>query len=227
MANPQKENGYTAIANELLEVICFAGLSGGAISTLLAIIRLSYGFNRKETPPLSVRNISTLTGLSVSGTHGALTALIGKGLIEDHNGGYAINKNYDIWSVRKSERQTIKCSPQRTEVFAPANAILIIKDNIKDNDQIVQTKTKTTTKLKTYSPRFLAFWDLYPRKVGKRPAWAEWQKAFPTEGADKNEGMDAAAEALHRDKESAQWQKEEFIPHPRTWLHQRRWEDTP
>jgi hypothetical protein len=72
--------------------------------------------------------------------------------------------------------------------------------------------------------RFDRFWDSYPRKVGKDAAWGEFKKRTP--GDDLTDAMIAAV-TLQR--ASAQWQKEggQYIPNPRTWLHQGRWEDEP
>lgn len=72
--------------------------------------------------------------------------------------------------------------------------------------------------------RFERFWSVYSRKVGKDAAWREWQKLKP--GDDLTDVMIAAVE---RHKASPQWQRDggQFIPHPRTWLHQGRWKDAP
>jgi hypothetical protein len=70
--------------------------------------------------------------------------------------------------------------------------------------------------------RFERFWAAYPRKVGKDAAWAIWQRRSP--GDDLTDQMVAAVE---RQRHSSQWMKDggAFIPHPRTWLHQGRWQD--
>lgn len=48
MARPQLENGYTRIANELIERgLLRTNLGGAQIRMVLLIIRLTYGFNRK------------------------------------------------------------------------------------------------------------------------------------------------------------------------------------
>lgn len=72
--------------------------------------------------------------------------------------------------------------------------------------------------------RFERFWDEYPRKVGKDAAWREWLKRSPDD--DLTDQMIAA---VRHQRASAQWVKQggEFIPHPRTWLHQGRWQDEP
>lgn len=68
---------------------------------------------------------------------------------------------------------------------------------------------------------FLLFWNAYPRKVGKQAAWKEWQKLKRKPVIEKILG------AIHQAKETEQWKKEngQFIPHPKTWLHQGRWDD--
>ena len=69
---------------------------------------------------------------------------------------------------------------------------------------------------------FARFWAVYPRKVGKDAAL----RAFRTLRPD-NDLTDAMLAAVARHRASPQWQRDDgqFIPHPRTWLHQGRWKD--
>lgn len=69
---------------------------------------------------------------------------------------------------------------------------------------------------------FERFWAEYPRKVGKDAALKEWLRRSPDDAL--TERMIVAVRAQ---RASAQWRKDdgEFIPHPRTWLHQGRWQD--
>ena len=48
MANPQKEEGYTAIANDLFEAVYRFNFTLRELKVLLSIIRRTYGYNRKE-----------------------------------------------------------------------------------------------------------------------------------------------------------------------------------
>ena len=70
--------------------------------------------------------------------------------------------------------------------------------------------------------RFDRWWRVYPRRIGKDAAWREWQKRSPSDDL-----TDAMIRAVTAQKTSADWLKEggQFIPHPRTWLHQGRWQD--
>ena len=45
---PQLENGYTKIANELLEAIAAIRIPGEAMQVLLVIIRKTYGYCKKK-----------------------------------------------------------------------------------------------------------------------------------------------------------------------------------
>lgn len=76
--------------------------------------------------------------------------------------------------------------------------------------------------LNAFSESFNDFWKAYPKKVSKANALKAWKKLKPND--------DLAREiiyALERQKQSAQWQKNngQFIPYPATWLNGRRWED--
>jgi hypothetical protein len=71
---------------------------------------------------------------------------------------------------------------------------------------------------------FTAFWTEYPRKVGKHAAVKAWAKIAPDAALSSR-----IVAAVVTQKSWPQWTKDEgqFIPHPTTWLNQRRWEDEP
>ncbi len=72
------------------------------------------------------------------------------------------------------------------------------------------------------SDGFTAFWSAYPAKKARAVAAKAWAKLKP------DQQMQAAIMAgVERDKASEQWMRDggRFIPHPATWLNQRRWED--
>lgn len=66
---------------------------------------------------------------------------------------------------------------------------------------------------------FEIFWESYPRKAGKEKA--EW--IFKS----VNVPLETLMTALEAHKKSPQWVNDNgaFIPHPATWLKNRRWED--
>ena len=71
-----------------------------------------------------------------------------------------------------------------------------------------------------YNAHFDTFWSAYPRKVSKTQA----KKVFDKLKVDE-QLLEQMLSALEVQKQSKQWQTKEYIPHPSTWLNQRRWED--
>jgi hypothetical protein len=69
---------------------------------------------------------------------------------------------------------------------------------------------------------FARFWESYPKRKAKAAAQRAWSKLAPSP-----ELLRTILAAVERQKASADWQREEgrFIPHPASWLNQRRWED--
>ena len=73
-----------------------------------------------------------------------------------------------------------------------------------------------------YDGYFIAFWDAYPRKVGKDAAYRTWKKL-----KIKLTTMPAILAAIASQERSDQWRQGggRFIPHPATWLNEGRWKD--
>jgi hypothetical protein len=71
-------------------------------------------------------------------------------------------------------------------------------------------------------PLFDAFWAAYPRKTGKGAARKSWDRLGPD-----RELAEAIIAAVRAQERNPQWLRDDgrFIPHPATWLNQRRWED--
>lgn len=69
---------------------------------------------------------------------------------------------------------------------------------------------------------FDRFWSVYPRKTAKVEARKKFDKLNPDE-----ELLKIMINAIEQQKQSEQWTKDngQYIPHPATWIHQRRWED--
>ena len=71
-----------------------------------------------------------------------------------------------------------------------------------------------------YTPEFEEFWKAYPRKKGKGEAFNEWNK-------NGHPPVERVIEILKIASACFDWTKDNgrFIPHPSTWLHQKRWDD--
>lgn len=75
----------------------------------------------------------------------------------------------------------------------------------------------------TTDPLFDRFWAAYPRKEAKPKAQRAFAKLKVTE-----ELLNTMLEAIRRQAKAKHWDRPEmrkYIPHPATWLNNRRWED--
>lgn len=101
--NPQTEDGYTKIANELLEQLCKADFTLTELKILLVVIRQTYGFGRKKHE-LSIGFISEATGISDRGIRSAIKKLIKSNVLIEFKPKFGskprelgINKRYLTW----------------------------------------------------------------------------------------------------------------------------------
>lgn len=109
MANPQKENGSTDIANELLEVIYSSNFNAPQLDIIYCLIRYTYGFHRKSHK-LSINFISRATKRHKITISKELAKLIDKNIINvEQKSTYStsrilsLNKNYSTWGVSQNE----------------------------------------------------------------------------------------------------------------------------
>lgn len=95
------------------------------------------------------------------------------------------------------------------------------------NEQQTINKRLTTTKERKkerniYICSFEKFWNLYPRKIGKKKAESAYKKVATSKNKEK-EILKGLGEYIKK------WRAEntdsKFIPHPTTWINQGRWED--
>lgn len=127
MASPQKENGFTPIAHEILEEVVKRKFTATQLNVLMVVWRMTYGFNRKDHE-LSVSFFVNSTGFSKRNVQEAINQLIEMNvLIETKKASFnqtrkiAFNKNYDEWKVisRTKSNQMNQSSPVEEEVTSP------------------------------------------------------------------------------------------------------------
>ena|SRR3990167_529496 len=142
MAYPQKENGYTAIANEIMEALAKIRIPGEARQMLDVIIRKTYGYNKKFDM-ISTSQFMQLTGLKRFIIHRARKRLLLAKLItisKNDNSQiltYSFQKNYEKWiplakklTVCKKVLDSMQKSAQTVSFFARDNMYKRKKDNI-------------------------------------------------------------------------------------------------
>jgi len=71
-----------------------------------------------------------------------------------------------------------------------------------------------------HDPNFAIFWSKYPRHENKQAALKAWSKL----NGDREAILALIVPWIEQAKISDQWQDLKFIPHPSTFLNQRRWE---
>ncbi|MBT9132974.1 MAG: hypothetical protein DDT33_01505 [Firmicutes bacterium] len=101
MPNPQLENGYTKLANELIEAFCRINLSSYESRILWCIIRKTYGW-KKKVDRLSNSQIVQATGISKGHVSRALKSLRAKNIVTcSGNKQIGIQKDYSLWQIQK------------------------------------------------------------------------------------------------------------------------------
>jgi len=169
MANPQKENGFTAIANEIIERIIKTKFNGTQASIIMTIWRYTYGFHACQGE-LSITFIANAIDMSKTVVKRELDKLIDRKIVlvaqENTNKKPRIikfNKNYDEW-LEDTRRSTLKsvCTKKSTLEDAKKSTLedtkkSTNKENIKEN-------------IKEINEQAGILWEIYPNKKGKAKA---------------------------------------------------------
>jgi len=230
--SPQLEQGYTRIANELLEAITLAPFSQNQYKVILTVWRMTYGFN-KQSDQLALSQIMGRTGMKKPQASLAVSQLIEMRVLLADEGRHArvlsLNKVYSKWAqdVRVilpswgSENQNPKVMESVTEGSESQNSTVMESRTTKDNSKRKDQKTSPKETLsRSLRERFEIFWAAYPRKRSKKAA----EKAFAKVNPDEQLFNDLM-KGLERAKTSEQWQTPQYQPHASTWLNDGGWMD--
>ncbi|ECA1049109.1 replication protein [Salmonella enterica subsp. enterica serovar Typhimurium] len=91
------DDGFTRIANEILEAVMHAGLSQHQLLVFMAVMRKTYGFNKKSDW-VSNEQLSELTGILPHKCSSAKSALVKRGILTQTGRVIWINKTVSEWS---------------------------------------------------------------------------------------------------------------------------------
>ncbi|EAP9196719.1 replication protein [Salmonella enterica] len=91
------DDGFTRIANEILEAVMHAGLSQHQLLVFMAVMRKTYGFNKKSDW-VSNEQLSKLTGILPHKCSVAKSALVKRGILTQTGRVIGINKTVREWS---------------------------------------------------------------------------------------------------------------------------------
>lgn len=170
MANPQKEDGYTAIANEIVSALASIRISGEEMQCLWVILRKTYGWNKKEDS-ISLSQFTEITGINKrQNVLRALNKLLSKkiiGVIKKDNtiSKYRLNKDFETWQpLSKKITPSRLLSKKITGVIKKDNKTaksVINIETYKNNIKTTITKTKESFK-KIWYEKFEFYKNKYP-----------------------------------------------------------------
>jgi phage replication O-like protein O len=149
MANPQKENGNTQIANELLEQLVQRGLLGTEYQIVFFVIRKTYGWHKKEDV-ISFSQFKLGTNLSRTTINKTLKNLVLKKILVKRSIparqqiAYKFNKNWDEWLVHPNGLVQQKMTTSTLVRLKPVQRGVHTKETTKENKKdLILRKQKT------------------------------------------------------------------------------------
>ena len=230
-SSPQVEDGFTRIANELLDAVIAEKFSARQYAVVLAVMRKTYGFNKK-TDDIGLSQIEKMTGVFKSHLSVTVRELSDMRVLLRTQGRFghklSINKHYKQWGVTETVTGGVTVSVTVTNsvtggvtdsVTTPVTESVTTKDNHpKDN----QPKERYMRNRDCAHPFFSVFWESWPLKKDRQRASVAFSKINPDDDLLKT-----ILVAIAEQTKSAEWieQGGKFIPHPTTWLNGKRWED--
>lgn len=225
MANPQLENGYTRIANELIDAIGQLDLNGTEYKVLLCILRQTYGYQRKNHK-ISTSFISVWANCSLRAVKKALKRLreldVVKVINEDQRGIISIlelNKDYDSW---KSGEQI--CTGEQIDTSEQTCTSEQIDTRPVNDCALPPVHNRSPKERKTINKKYkenniCAFfekaWQQYPKKKGKTAVSKKAKQELYEAGEDK---VMAAIKAY---SEEVDGRDEKYILHGSTFFNGR------
>ncbi|MDN0131873.1 replication protein [Klebsiella pneumoniae] len=155
------DDGFTRIANELLEAVMRAGLSQHQLLVFMAVMRKTYGFNKKSDW-VSNEQLSELTGILPHKCSAAKSVLVKRGILTQTGRVIGINKTVSEWSslpVKGTEKEPYlkkvtlpesgkKSLPESGNAYYP-NQVNTKDKHTKDNKDNINNPPK--------SPRAVSF----------------------------------------------------------------------
>jgi len=174
MANPQKENGYTAIANEIVDKLCSYQLSGGESTILWAVLRKTYGWNKSEDY-ISLSQFCLITGWDRSNVAKTIKKLVAKRILGSVKGNtsttskYWLNKDFYQWIVANKPLPLSSGKRTTTPSGNSTKKLVAIRPHTKDNTKaILKQEDFPYLQNTSFKETFNNFIEM--RRLKKKPA---------------------------------------------------------
>lgn len=159
----QKENGYTPIANQLLEAIYRTDFNATELKIILLIARFTFGYSKKEGQ-FSLSFITNGIGASKRYVSGSVSKLIKDNVLivaKEHTDTESrtvrINKDYETWMNRTIVQQMLYCSTVEVE----SNTTDVVEFHPRDAVQFHQIKQSIKQSIKQDRCNFQGIIDMY------------------------------------------------------------------
>lgn len=251
-SSPQLEDGYVRIANELYDAILEKLSSYRHIKVVMAVIRKTYGYGKKEDD-ITISQLASLTGIHRNHVGATIKSLEQMRVINPVRAGQyglviGINKHHGQWQkgepkARGMATKTVaeecnqnSCSAQPKQLLGATKTVDLSNQNVAHNRQPQKTTPKDNSKRIAQSAdcaasaktdaAFAEFWETFGHKKGKANAKEAFAREFAKAGHSAdwlNAVMAAAAkEAQRRPHLIADGQTPIYA---QGWLTQRRYED--
>lgn len=192
MDGVQLENGYSKIANEMLEIIYGTSFNATQLKIILCVIRYTWGFNRK-THNFSISFLSNATGVSRRYISDELKKLIDTKVfivIREHTSITSrilkLNKDYVQWVGYRTVLQHMNNTSTGDELNNTTHEQYFntTGDEL-FHQEIKKEKLKESITKNSCDDFFEEVWKLYPNKKGKNSVNQKSKKVIYKIGSDK------------------------------------------
>lgn len=152
---PQLENGYTKIANEIMDALIKVPIGNANAQILYAILRKTYGWNKKSDQ-ISISQLEKITECSRRTVIYALQNLESKRMIiikrsrgrgiKNEINEISFNKKYQEWVVQEKSDQYNKVLKQRKEFYRKSKRLVVqeIVSSARNGNLVVQETEKNS-----------------------------------------------------------------------------------
>ena len=199
-----------------------------------------FGYLARNSGGISIEKLAKMTGITLEKTSLLLEELMENSTIEQDKDGVFFDpdmvKEESIRLKRKEAgaagafvrhlpEHLLKKKSGKRSAFAKTTVMAKGPANAEyeyDYEHVNEIEDDSTRGSAEWGNTFDQFWDAYPRKTGKGAALRIWEKLKPDDDL-----TEIILKSIVAHCQCRQWTKEngQYIPHPSTWLNQRRWED--
>ncbi|CAG9426132.1 replication protein [Providencia alcalifaciens] len=139
------DNGYTRIANELLEAVMLANLTQHQLLVFFAIARKTYGYNKKSDW-VGNEQLSKLTGMLPHKCSAAKSELVSRGILLAEKRHVSINKNIHEWKEKQAYPKKVNL-PESGKKTLPESGKSDYPNQVNTKDNTTKEKKESNTPL--------------------------------------------------------------------------------